>query len=122
MTKCFNYYKVLGIPKHHLKKLQDFNKGRIDKAAITLSIKLSDLFDSRDKVTVSTCTKDSGNEIKYCEITLQMETPLMSDWQRRSLNPMTVTIMDCSSMPPISSYKKERLINNLKSNLINHIL
>ena len=76
---------------------------------VTLSIKLADLFGSCNVIKSS--TKDVA-ELKYFEVSLQLESPLMTDGQRKLLSPMTITINDCCSMPTPSE-EIERYFNYL---------
>lgn len=67
---------------------------------VVLSIKLADLFASHTSVTAA--LKEGVANLKDFEISLCLETPLMSEEQRRALNPMTVTVKQCHNLPPLS--------------------
>jgi hypothetical protein len=98
-----------GLIKAEIKRKQEdaHAKAQMDKEGfIQLSIKLADLFASRDSLTVS--VKDENSEMKYFEISMHFETPLMSDWQRQLLNPMTFTVNSCSSLPFLPPEETEK--------------
>ena len=64
---------------------------RIEKEGlIALSMKVADLFGSQD--TISTNVSKGVADIKYLEISLCLDTPLMSEKQRRRLNPVEFTV------------------------------
>lgn len=75
---------------------------------IVLSIKLSDLF--ADEKNVKVYVKDGIAELAYYEVSASLETPLMSEQQRRILNPMTIIIKDCTLPPPLLKQDNNRLI------------
>ena len=94
---------IIGISRRRLQQLQleAAEKARIDKeGVVVLSIKLADLFASHTSVTTS--LKEGVANLKDFEISLCLETPLMSEEQRQALNPMTVTVKQCHNLPPLS--------------------
>ena len=69
-----------------------------------LSLKLADLFASRDNISAK--LQEGVATLCGLEIHLNLDTPLMSDEQRRALNPMTFTVSRVSNIPvPISQEK-----------------
>ncbi len=72
---------------------------RIEKEGlIILSINFADLFAGRDHVKAK-IRKGVGN-VKDLEVCLSLATPLMSEKQRKKLNPMEFIIGQASNLPP----------------------
>lgn len=93
-----------------MKQLQDEanEKERINREGlVVLSIKMADLFGDENKVKV--CLSDSIDDLKYFEVSVCLETSLMSEEQRCILNPMTIIIKDCT-LPAIEDNHSKRLV------------
>lgn len=49
--------------------------------------------------------KECKGDLKVFEVIVSFDSPLMTEKQRMVLNPMTVTIKDCT-LPPLPQYEK----------------
>ncbi len=69
-------------------------------------MKFADLFGSRN--TINAKIEESVRNVKDLQVSLSLDSSLMSDKQRRQLNPMEFTIEDATNIPPLDN----KYVNN----------
>ena len=75
---------------------------RVEKEGlIVLSMKFTNLFGSQDSISAK--ITDAVGNVKDLDVSLSLDTPLMSEKQRRQLNPMEFIIQQATNLPPLEN-------------------
>lgn len=91
-----------GLSRRKLKQLQmeAAEQARIDREGIAmLEIKMADLF-AVGKESVSADLEKGVGILKAFEVSVNLESPLLSEELSRALNPMTITVCKATNLPP----------------------
>ncbi|CAI8036981.1 Uncharacterized protein FLJ43738 [Geodia barretti] len=76
-------------------------KARVEREGLVLlRLKMADLFAKRDSISAKMDT--STDNIRVFEVSVSLESPLMSDAHRRTLNPTVITVHRAINLPPPS--------------------